>query len=154
MAAGARSLMPCLGGEEQGAFLCPDFKACCCIYRAQQPWQPSPAGALAAAGCCCSPALLGSRCPFGLTALGEMPAPSLREPGYVLRVRDSAFSWPAAPKSFPGGLRWRCLYPLSEAVLPTTLISREFRSASNSHFSLGSLLEGYLLVCGGGKLQE
>lgn len=91
VAAGARSLLPCLGREEQGTFLCPDFKGCCCIYRAQQPWQPSLAGALAAAVCCCSLALLGSCCPFGLTALGEMPAPSLWEPGYVLWVCDSTF---------------------------------------------------------------
>lgn len=35
----------------------------------------------------------------------------------------------------------------SQSVLSTMLILREFWSASNLHFSLGILLEGYLLIC-------
>jgi len=36
--------VPCLGRAERDAFLYPDFKACCCIYRAQPPWQPRAGG--------------------------------------------------------------------------------------------------------------
>lgn len=43
---------------------------------------------------------------------------------------------------------------LSESVLSTMLILREFWSTSDLHFSLGTRLEGYLLIHQGGKLQE
>lgn len=43
--------------------------------RWQEPWQQL--------FCCCSPALPGSRCPFGLTALGGMPRSQGMRSGYV-----------------------------------------------------------------------
>lgn len=98
MATGSRS--PRLGAEERGTFLCPDFKACCCIYRAQQPWQPSLAGALAAAVLLLFPGSAGLSLPFWPHGFGR----DAQEPGYVQWVCGSAFPCPAAPKPLPGGL--------------------------------------------------
>lgn len=67
---------PALAGRHGGTFLCPDFKACCCIYRASrlgnpgglEQWQQLP----------CSPALPGSRCPLGRE---KCPCPPRRNQG-------------------------------------------------------------------------
>lgn len=84
---------PALAGRHGGTFLCPDFKACCCVYRASrlgnpgglEQWQQLP----------CSPALPGSRCPLGQE---KCPCPPRRGTRVRAGGTGSSFCSPAAPK--------------------------------------------------------